>query len=112
MPCGTGSSARPAPRLLSAGVRGLSINVHDGEAAPAPSPAPAPEGEAPHVAEVSVWLDSYERRDEVEAALGELGRSRIRTRPTWWSSPSMTTTEPHRTVRRVTGRTASGHPGC
>ena len=68
-----------APRLLSAGVRGLSINVHDSDAAPAPSPAPAPEGEAPHVAEVSVWLDSYERRDEVEAALRELGRSGIRT---------------------------------
>ena len=42
------------------GSGGLSINVHDGDAAPAPSPAPPPEGEDPHVAEVSVWLDSYE----------------------------------------------------
>jgi hypothetical protein len=60
------------PRLLS-GVRGLSFNVHDTEAAPAPSPAPAPEGEDPHVAEVSVWLDSYEGRGPVEAALAGLG---------------------------------------
>jgi hypothetical protein len=60
------------PGLLSR-VRGLSFNVHDTDAAPAPSPAPAPEGEDPHVAEVSVWLDSYERRGEVEAALAGLG---------------------------------------
>ena len=60
------------PRLIAAGVRGLSINVHDSDAAPAPSPAPPPEGEEPHVAEVSVWLDSYERRTEVESALFDL----------------------------------------
>jgi hypothetical protein len=60
------------PRLLS-GVRGLSFNVHDADADPAPSPAPPPAGEEPHVAEVSVWLDSYERRGEVEAALADLG---------------------------------------
>jgi hypothetical protein len=62
-----------APRLLAAGVRGLGINVHDSDAAPAPSPAPPPEGEAPHLAEVSVWLDSYEHRGPVEQALGEIG---------------------------------------
>ncbi len=62
-----------APRLLSSGVRGLSINVHDGEAAHAPSPAPPPEGEAPHVAQLSTWLDCYERREGVEAALDDLG---------------------------------------
>jgi hypothetical protein len=62
-----------APRLLDSGVRGLSVNVHDTEAAPAPSPAPPPEGEDPHMAEVSVWLDSYERRGPVEAALDVLG---------------------------------------
>jgi hypothetical protein len=61
------------PRLLEAGVRGLSVNVHDGDAAAAPSPAPPPEAEQPHVAEVSVWLDTYERRSAVEAAIGELG---------------------------------------
>ena len=62
-----------SPRLLASGVRGLGINVHDADAAPAPSPAPPPEGEDPHVAEVSVWLDSYERRDDVEAAVAGLG---------------------------------------
>ena len=65
--------AETAGRLLDSGVRGLGINVHDAEAALAPSPAPAPDGEAPHVAEVSVWVDCYERRDGVDAALAELG---------------------------------------
>jgi hypothetical protein len=60
-------------RLLDADVRGLGVNIHDAEAARAPSPAPSPEGEQPHVAEVSVWLDCYERRDRVETALAELG---------------------------------------
>ncbi len=62
-----------APALLDAGVKGLGINVHDSEAAEAPSPAPAPDIEEPHVAEVSVWLDSYEERSAVEAALDPLG---------------------------------------
>jgi hypothetical protein len=62
-----------APRLVSSGVRGLAVNVHDGDAAPAPSPAPAPEGEEPHVAEVSVWLDSYEGRGDAEEAIADLG---------------------------------------
>ncbi len=61
------------PVLLASGVRGLSVNVHDGDAAAAPSPAPPPEGEDPHVAQVSVWLDSYERRGDVEAAVARLG---------------------------------------
>ena len=61
------------PRLLGSGVRGLSVNVHDADAASAPSPAPPPEGEEPHVAEVSVWLDSYERRGQAEAAVADLG---------------------------------------
>ncbi len=63
------------PALSSAGIRGLSVNVHDSAAAEAPSPAPAPPGEGPHVAEVSVWLDSYERRSDAETALAKLGRS-------------------------------------
>ena len=62
-----------AGRLLDSGVRGLGINVHDAAAALAPSPAPAPEGEAPHVAEVSMWVDCYERRAGVDAALADLG---------------------------------------
>jgi hypothetical protein len=61
------------PRLAAAGSRGIGVNVHDADAAAAPSPAPPPPGEDPHVAEVSVWLDSYERRGEVESALAELG---------------------------------------
>ena len=61
------------PRLLAAGVRGLGVNVHDADAAPAPSPAPPPEGEDPHVAQVSAWLDCYEHRGEVEAAVADLG---------------------------------------
>ena len=61
------------PDLLASGVRGLGVNVHDAEAAPAPSPAPPPAGEDPHVAQVSVWLDSYEHRAGVEAAVDDLG---------------------------------------
>ena len=62
-----------APRLLASGARGLGVNVHDTAAAEAPSPAPPPAGEAPHAAEVSVWLDTYQRRREVEAAIADLG---------------------------------------
>lgn len=59
--------------IAAAGARGYSVNVHDGEAAAAPSPAPAPAGEEPHVAEISVWLDCYERRARVEDALAGVG---------------------------------------
>jgi hypothetical protein len=62
-----------APGLLADGVRWLSVNVHDTEAAAAPSPAPAPAGEEPHVAEVSVWLDCYEQAPAVAARLDPLG---------------------------------------
>jgi hypothetical protein len=62
------------PLLMAGGARGLSVNVHDGDAAGAPSPAPPPEGEDPHVAEVSVWLDSYEGRGAAASAIAELGR--------------------------------------
>ena len=61
------------PRLLASGVRGLTAGVHDSAAAAAPSPAPPPVGEAPHVAEVSVWLDSYEHRGKAERALADVG---------------------------------------
>jgi hypothetical protein len=62
-----------APRLLAAGALGLGVNVHDSAAAAAPSPAPPPKGEDPHSAQVSVWLDTYQRRSDVEATIGELG---------------------------------------
>jgi len=61
------------PRLRRSGVRGVTCNVHDTAADAAPSPAPAPEGEQPHVAEVSMWLDCYERTDHADAALAALG---------------------------------------
>jgi hypothetical protein len=61
--------AESAPRLISHGVHGLGINVHDTAAAEAPSPAPTPDGEAAHVAEVSVWLDCYERGSVLEESL-------------------------------------------
>src|SRR5580704_14197349 len=61
------------PRLAAAGSRGIGVNVHDADSAAAPSPAPPPPGEDPHVAEVSVWLDSYEHRGGVESAMDELG---------------------------------------
>ena len=62
-----------APRLLEAGARGLGINVHDAAAAEAPSPVPTPAGEAPHCAEVSVWVDCYDRRGPLEEVVGGLG---------------------------------------
>jgi hypothetical protein len=63
------------PRLISSGHHGLTVAVHDSAAAAAPSPAPAPKGEPAHVAEVSVWLDSYEHRGAVEQALADVGRT-------------------------------------
>ncbi len=62
-----------APRLLAGGARSVTVNVHDAEAAEAPSPAPGPEGEDPHVAQVSVWLDCYEQTEELDASLADLG---------------------------------------
>ena len=53
------------PRLRRGGARAVTFNVHDSAADAAPSPAPAPEGEQPHVAEVSLWLDCYERASDL-----------------------------------------------
>ena len=61
------------PRVLRGGARAATFNVHDSAADAAPSPAPAPAGELPHVAEVSIWLDCYERTTEINAALAALG---------------------------------------
>ena len=63
--CAT-SSSDTALRLVDAGAHAVTVNVHDTSAAEAPSPVPTPEGEDPHVAEVSVWVDSYDRRAPVE----------------------------------------------
>ena len=62
-----------AERLLAGGAHAVGVNVHDTAAAPAPSPAPAPAGEDPHVAQLSVWLDCYERRSVLDAAVADLG---------------------------------------
>lgn len=63
-----------APALLALdGVHGLTVNVHDDAAAVAPSPVPTPAGEAPMAAEVSVWVDAYDRRlAAVESVLAPL----------------------------------------
>lgn len=62
-----------APRLADAHGRRVTVNVHDSAAAAAPSPVPVPEGEWPHVAEVSVWVDSYDRRALIDEALASVG---------------------------------------
>jgi hypothetical protein len=68
-----GLLAETAPQLGRAGGRGISVNVHDSDAAAAPSPVPVPDGEDPHVAEVSVWLDSYDRRAGADETIARLG---------------------------------------
>ncbi len=62
-----------APRLLAGGARGLGINVHDAAAAEAPSPAPGPEGEPVHVAQLSIWVDSYDRRGDLDEIVASAG---------------------------------------
>ncbi len=62
-----------AARLERAGARALSVNVHDAAAAEAPSPVPTPDGEDPHVAEVSVWVDAYDRRAGIDRAVDAVG---------------------------------------
>jgi hypothetical protein len=61
------------PRLTGAGAHAVTVNVHDTSAAEAPSPVPTRDGEDPHVAQVSVWVDSYDRRAPVERALLDVG---------------------------------------
>jgi hypothetical protein len=61
------------PRLLDGGNRALTVNVHDSAAAAAPSPAPAPEGEDTHVAQLSIWVDSYDRRGDLDAVVASAG---------------------------------------
>ena len=64
-----------APRLQGLGGRGICVNVHDADAAAAPSPVPVPPGEDPHVAQVSVWFDSYDRRGGADDVIAGLGRA-------------------------------------
>jgi hypothetical protein len=62
-----------APALLDRGARAVTVNVHDTAAAEAPSPMPAPDGEDPHMAEVSLWVDSYDRRLPYEELITSVG---------------------------------------
>jgi hypothetical protein len=62
------------PALRAAGARGLTVNVHDTAAAEAPSPAPGPGGEDVPIAQVSLWLDSYDKRAGVDEAVARTGR--------------------------------------
>lgn len=59
------------PALLGLGARAVIVNVHDDAAAEAPAPVPTPDHEAPLLAEVSVWVDAYDRRGPLEALVTE-----------------------------------------
>ncbi len=62
-----------APALVRAEAHAVTVNVHDTAAAEAPSPVPTPQGEYPHLAEVAVWVDSYDRRAAVESHVVGVG---------------------------------------
>lgn len=62
-----------APRAVALGARALTVNVHDRAAAEAPSPAPAPDDEPTHVAQVSAWVDTYDRRGELDQVVADAG---------------------------------------
>lgn len=47
-------------------VYAATVLVHDIEASAAPSPAPAPQGERTHVAQLSVWVDCYQFRPNLD----------------------------------------------
>ena len=60
-----------APELLSTDLLGLSMDLDDIYAT-IPSPVPPPEGEHTPQALVSVWVDCYDRRLEVEKILSSV----------------------------------------
>lgn len=51
---------------VSLDVHAATVLVHDTEASAAPSPAPAPAGERTHVALLSVWVDCYQFRPDLD----------------------------------------------
>jgi hypothetical protein len=61
------------PLLQQLGGRGITVNVHDTDAAQAPSPVPVPAGEDPHIAEICAWVSSYDRRAGVDEAVAGAG---------------------------------------
>lgn len=60
-----------APKLLARGAHAVTVNVHDDDAAEAPSPVPTPDAELPLAAEVSVWVDAYDRWDSSDDPIFE-----------------------------------------
>ena len=60
-----------APRIVATGVLGLTMDLDDDEA-DVPAPVPAPPGEHTLQALVSVWVDCYDRRADLEAILDEV----------------------------------------
>lgn len=61
------------PLAADPSVLALTVLQHDEAAAGAPSPVPIPDGERTHVAQVSAFLDCYERRDAVESLVAATG---------------------------------------
>jgi hypothetical protein len=64
-----------APRMLALEPHGLSMNIDDSES-DVPTPVPWPADEPPLVAQVSLWLDCYDRRAPYEEILADLGEQR------------------------------------
>jgi hypothetical protein len=63
------------PTLLAFGPRALSLVVDDGDA-DVPAPVPVPDDELPIRLAVSVWLDTFDARGPIEAALNSIGTRR------------------------------------
>jgi hypothetical protein len=68
---GTTFRGNLAPTLLNLGVRGLELHLDD-EFADTRAPVPPPHDEELPVAVVSVWLDAYDFRHDVERAIAEV----------------------------------------
>ncbi len=61
------------PRILALEPRALTLNVDDSES-DVPTPVPWPADELPLAAELSLWLDCYDRRGPFEEILAEVGQ--------------------------------------
>ena len=63
------------PRILALEPRALALNVDDSDS-DVPPPVPWPADELPLAAELSLWLDCYDRRGPFEEILAEVGQRR------------------------------------
>ena len=63
------------PRILALEPRALALNVDDSDS-DVPTPVPWPADELPLAAELSLWLDCYDRRGPFEEILAEVGQRR------------------------------------